>query len=43
MLSYKLILPQNFTTKHISHIREFKESITILSTKTDKLLGAKDI
>ncbi len=43
MLSYKLVLPENFTIDHIDYIKNFNRSISNLSAKTNIICGAKDI
>ncbi|MFZ6689868.1 hypothetical protein ACO0K0_19195 [Undibacterium sp. SXout11W] len=40
---YRLMSPDQFTSEHIEFLNNFKLSVSLLSSQTDIILGAKDI
>jgi hypothetical protein len=42
-LSYRLVLPENFTAEQNAFVESFKESVNLISVQTDLVFGAKDI
>ena len=42
-ISYSLVAPENFTAEQKLFIEDFKKSVTLISSQTDMIFGAKDI
>jgi hypothetical protein len=43
MDNYSIVLPENFSAEHKDYIEKFKNSIEMISAKTDIILGVKDV